>query len=679
MSNSCMYKLLNINLFSIKRATLAILTILFSLPSQSLGQTNTINTNPELNSGINDSILRLKYDSIFVHFEYSNPDSVLYYTKQGLDYFICRNYKPGIAEMLTILAGVYSGEGMLDIAEKAGNEALQINQELNNKLWLANINDVLGVIEGRRGNYGKANKLFFAALKLYEEIKDTGGIVDAYIKLGTATANNNTLEKTLEYYKLGLNLVDKNKNSDLLIFLYNNIGDVYILKKDYPNAVEYLQKALKASEEPQYAQIRLLPLINMGSVYIKTGDTALGLYYTQQAFDLSIKAHLPENQVLILENIAEIKLGNNPRKAIELLDTALQIAERIGVKNLQYEILVKLIDIYKNQGNYQLAFTLLEKQKIIEDSINSADKQHTIANVEAIYGLDKLKAKVLQLELTDQKNLQRRNNILFIVVLLTVILLLALLFLWKTRRINRELSTSEMRLKKLSLVKNKLISIIAHDLIGSIRFMPLALRLSRDEQIAQDEKDGLLKQVEQNAIASYDTLQNMLDWGKAQIQGINIKRTTFNMQDELASVLNFTNVAANYKNITINNNIPSNLVAFADPNHFKFIIRNLISNAIKYTHRNGCIEINARQNNNEIVISVKDTGIGISKDLIPTIFDYPQTSVNGTEDEKGNGIGLKLCKDFVTENGGNIWVESEPNIGAAFYFSLKMKSNTSAA
>lgn len=675
MLHRCICKLFTINLIPVKILFLAFLSLVFLLPTSLHAQTNTINTNPELNSDINDSIRKLQYDSIFVHFEYSNPDSVMYYTKQGLAYFISRNYKPGIAGMLTILAGVYSGEGMLELAEKAGNEALQMTQELNNKLWLANINDVLGVIEGRRGNYGKANKLFFTALKLYEEIKDTNGIVDAYIKLGTATANNNSLEKTLEYYKLGLNLLDKKKNSDLLIFLYNNIGDVYLLKKDYPNAVEYLQKALKASEDPQYAQIRLLPLINLGSVYIKTGDTALGLSYTQQAFDLSIKAHLPENQVLILENIAEIKQGNNPGKAIELLDTALQIAERIGVKNLQYEVLVKLIDIYKNQGNYQVAFTLLEKQKIIEDSINSKDKLHTIANVEAIYGLDKLKAKVLQLELTDQKNLQRRNNILFIVVLLAVILLLALIFLWKTRRINRELSNSEMLLKKSSLVKNKLISIIAHDLIGSIRFMPLALRLSRDEQIARDEKDGLLKQVEQNAIASYDTLQNMLDWGKAQIQGINIKQTTFNMQDELASVLNFTNVAANYKNITIKNNIPSNLVAFADPNHFKFIIRNLVSNAIKYTHRCGCIEINARQDNYEIVISVKDSGIGISKDLIPTIFDYPQTSVNGTEDEKGNGIGLKLCKDFVIENGGKIWVESEPNLGSTFYFSLKAKSN----
>ncbi len=678
MPRRCICNLFTLNCFFFKIILRTILCFAILLPIKLNAQTRTSINNPELNSVINDSILRLQYDSIFVHFEYSNPDSVLYYTKQGLDYFITRNYKPGIAEMLTILAGVYSGEGMLELAEKAGNEALQITQELNNKSWLANINGVLGVIKAKRGNYAKATQLFFTVLKLYEEINDTGGIVDSYIKLGTATANNNNLEKTLEYYNLGLNLVNKNKNRDLLIFLYNNIGDVYILKKDYPNAVEYLQKALKASEEPQYAQIRLLPLINMGSVYIKTGDTALGLYYTQQAFDLSIKAHLPENQVLILENIAEIKLGSNPGKAIELLDTALHIAENIGVKNLQYEVLVKLIDIYKNQGNYQLAFTLLEKQKIIEDSINSAEKQHTIANVEAIYSLDKLKAKVLQLELTDQKNLQRRNNILFIVVLLTVILILALIFLWKTRRINTELSTSEMLLKKSSLVKNKLISIIAHDLIGSIRFMPMALRLSRDESIANDEKDGLLKQVEQNAIASYDTLQNMLDWGKAQIQGINIKQTTFNINEVLASVLSFTNVAANYKNITINNNIPANLEAFADANHFKFIIRNLVSNAIKYTYRNGSIEINAWQNNHEIVISVKDTGIGISKDLIPAIFDYPATSVNGTDDEKGNGIGLKLCKDFVTENGGKIWVDSEPNKGATFYFSLKAKPSTNA-
>ena len=227
-------------------------------------------------------------------------------------------------------------------------------------------------------------------------------------------------------------------------------------------------------------------------------------------------------------------------------------------------------------------------------------------------------------------------------------------------------------MKKASAVKNKLISIIAHDLIGSIRFMPIALGLIRDKSTPREDADALLVNVEQNAIASFETLQNMLDWGKTQIQGVVLDKANFSVTDVTTEVLQFIDIVAQNKQIRVENKIPAGLVVFADINHFKFVIRNLLSNAIKYTNKGGVIQINAKlsDDSSHIIFSVKDNGIGVSANKKAHIFEPYVTSSNGTDNETGNGIGLNLCREFVTENGGRIWMESEENKGSVFYFSL---------
>lgn len=615
------------------------------------------------------------YNKIFLHFEYANPDSVIFYMNEGLSVFTSHKYKKGIAGMLSMLGGTYSTEGMLEIAKKTANEALDIYTGTNDREGIANINNVLGVIEGRSTNYSEATKHFFIALKIYESIKDTNAITDTYIKLGAANEMSGNFEKALEYYNKGLSLLNGKPVSDVTIFLHNNIGNIYFQKNDYTNAVSYLLKALNESEGPAYAQIHILPLQNLGDVYGKMGDTARAISYCEQALAIAAGEHLPEDNARILITIANLKLNKDPDSAIVLLDNAFQTAKRIGEKNIQAEVLKSLIAIYKKKGNYKEAISLLEEEKDLSDSILNINKARAVANVEALYQLDKLNSKIQQLELSQQKQQQKKNGIFIIAILLTVFLYIVIMFLWKTGKLNTELNNREIRLQKASLVKNKLISIIAHDLIGSIRFMPLALRLCKDETIPIAEKNALLTNVEQNAIASFETLQNMLDWGKAQIQGIVLNQSNISVEEISKEVLQFINIAAGNKMISIKNNISPGITVFADPNHFRFIFRNLLSNAIKYTSKNGEITISTEisADGSYVIFSVKDNGVGVSDEMQKSIFEMPGNSTTGTDNEKGNGIGLQLCKEFVIENGGEIWMESELNKGSAFYFSLKAK------
>ena len=208
--------------------------------------------------------------------------------------------------------------------------------------------------------------------------------------------------------------------------------------------------------------------------------------------------------------------------------------------------------------------------------------------------------------------------------------------------------------------------------------MPVALKLCRNTAVAAEEKDGMLNELELNATASYETLQNMLDWGKAQIQGITLNQASINVNEIITEVLVLINIAAAHKHITIHNRIAPATTIYADPDHFRFIIRNLLSNAVKFTPENGHIEITNRPDaaGALMVFSIQDSGPGIPPGRIDTVFESGSIA-DGSSSGNGNGIGLKLCKEFVQENGGTIWASSAPGTGAVFSFSLKSSANQS--
>ena len=621
----------------------------------------------------NDAQRLTAYNNIFNYYEYSNTDSFLYYCKQGLSHFTSNQYKPGIAGMLSNLGAAYSIEGLLDIAMKADEEALNIYTELHDKAGLANTNNILGVIEGRKQNYLEATNHFLTALNIYKDINDTVAISDTYLKLGTANEKSDKLNKALEYYNLALSFYSGKPVNDVVIFLNNNIGLVYSRKNDSANAMKYLILALNESEDAAFAQIHMLPLQNISELYAKMGDTTKSINFAQLALDIAIKEHIEDVRTIILLNLASLYLKSNPAKALNLLKDALQFAEKINDKDMQEQAINSIVKIYKQKGNFKIAFEWQEKQENIEDSVIAVEKARSNANLEAFHSLDQLTYKVQNLEIAEQKQHQKKNELITISLALSIILIIVIYYYLKTKRLNIDLNDREIQINKSSMVKNKLISIIAHDLIGSIGFMPLSLRICKNKLIPEAERDSLLNQVELNAVTCYETLQNMLDWGKAQIQGITLTQSKFNVIEIVLEIMKLVNIAANNKQISINNNINPSLMVFADANHFKFIIRNLLNNAIKFTNIRGEITINAEKNPDSyyIVFSVIDNGIGINEDELNSIFEPLGHTSTGTDNEKGNGIGLNLCKEYVIENGGRIWVESRKNNGSTFYFTLK--------
>ncbi len=260
-------------------------------------------------------------------------------------------------------------------------------------------------------------------------------------------------------------------------------------------------------------------------------------------------------------------------------------------------------------------------------------------------------------------------GVLFLVLL--PLMLIAILMIGGRRYILLHKQVKE--LQKLNEAKDRLFTVIGHDLNSTIKSVQPTIELYRHKHTSEEERQFLLDSIEENAVSAVETLQALLEWGKSQIKGITLSPTYFNASDVIKSKLNLFKVSIRNKGITIVNNLPPETTIHADLNHFRFVLRNLLINAIKFTRINGTIEINAIKYHQPeyVIFSVKDNGTGIERERLKQIFEPFNTSVEGTTNEKGNGIGLLLCKEFVSVNGGQIWVESESGEGTTFYVALK--------
>jgi len=227
----------------------------------------------------------------------------------------------------------------------------------------------------------------------------------------------------------------------------------------------------------------------------------------------------------------------------------------------------------------------------------------------------------------------------------------------------------EKQLRELISTKDKLFSIIAHDLRSPFNAIlglsELLIENTDDAEIAQTEE--YLKIINTSARNTLSLLDNLLAWARSQTGNNIFTPIMTNLHTVISEILGVSRSVALVKNISIKYTHTDDIEVYADVNMLKTILRNLISNAIKYTHTNGEITISATQNDTSTVITVSDNGVGMDEETREKIFDvYTNITTRGTANEKGSGLGLVLCKEFVEQHGGEIVVESELGKGSTF-------------
>ena len=240
-------------------------------------------------------------------------------------------------------------------------------------------------------------------------------------------------------------------------------------------------------------------------------------------------------------------------------------------------------------------------------------------------------------------------------------------------RASLHLSENYKIIKKLNEVKDNVFAVISHDLRGPIGTVKAftELILDKSSNYNYEEIMEFTQLIGKQSSSVINILENLLAWANCERNNVIFSPNKQNLLLALQDNIELLEEAAKQKNIVIINEISHDIIVNYDLNLISTVIRNLISNAIKFTPESGMITIKAKKNNNSIEVSVVDTGVGISPERINTIFSKTSYEVTfGTNAEKGSGLGLKLCKDFVEKHSGKIWVESELNKGSSFIFTL---------
>lgn len=232
-------------------------------------------------------------------------------------------------------------------------------------------------------------------------------------------------------------------------------------------------------------------------------------------------------------------------------------------------------------------------------------------------------------------------------------------------------------LLRLNAAKDKFFSIIAHDLknpfsaiIGSSELL-----LSRVEKNEIQEIDKYAKIINQSSNKALDLLLNLMEWSQIQTGHMKYVPEYFDVKFLVEEAIDLLGCNAEEKSILIQNNIPDGTIVYADKTVISIVLRNLISNALKYTNVNGLVQISSKKQEGELIISINDNGVGIAKEVLYKLFQIDGViSTPGTQKEKGTGLGLILCREYLEKNKGVIWVQSELNVGAKFFFSLPIQS-----
>jgi len=488
--------------------------------------------------------------------------------------------------------------------------------------------------------------------------------------------------------KVSFKLDDKEGNP----YALDEIGDVMLRIGKYDSALIYLQQSLKETNhllslnpENIVKELRTKTLIKIAKVYsaLKEYDNALAYY------DSTSRLHeLTNNQY----GIAEVELGRgtlflNRQNFVEAenhIDIALESAKKINAKILEINCYNELAKLWELKGDFKQSLEFFKKYKFLNDSLFSEEMQQklfrdqvrfaTASKDEQIQSLTRLE----EFRKTEIKRQEFISNVLVVVMALVVILLVTVYRSGQRRkRINtlllqhqEEMEKRSVELEQLNQVKDKFFSIISHDLRSPISALAGLLDLMDKGAIHSDELPMAIKELRIRFNHTRTLLNNLLDWTLLQMDKINLqpaKISLKNLADENIELIQ----SLQSKEIKLTNSVSPTAFAHADSNTINLVIRNLISNALKFTNEGGEIKIASEEQKNEWVISVSDNGVGMKPEVVNMLFDKINPySTRGTANEKGTGLGLILCKEFVEKNNGRIWVESKEGQGSTFWFTL---------
>ncbi len=523
------------------------------------------------------------------------------------------------------------------------------------------------------GNYDKSVDFLEQAANWNEKEKDQTVLALILNETGRVNAAHGKVDAALENFELALEYARKlgqlSREADALFY----VAQLLSSKGNHEEALLKHKESLKIKRLLKDKRKEAISLTEIGEIYrqMKNEERALANHVAA----LEIRQSLKDKRGLAesYNNIGVLYFQQKDfKRAIFNIELALAAGREAQDQDQTRRSYDYLSYCYKERKDFKAALEYRELFLAMQELIQAEKNERHLLETQSRYVIVKKESEISKLE-TDREQREKiiaaqnkLRNFLVLLMMLGAIIALLIVFLYFLKR------RSNYKLQELNNTKDKLFSIIGHDLKGPLNSLTSfsSLLLNHADMLSKEEIKTLSADLDKSLKNLLALLENLLEWSQSQSGNIDFKKEVFDITLTLTENVELLMGQAQNKKISIVNESKSNLMVNAHRHSINTVVRNLLSNAIKFTPENGIITLNVKQGE-QLIVSVTDTGVGMSAVTIQKLFRLgTKHSTLGTSKEKGTGLGLILCKDFVEKNGGTINVESQEGRGSRFYFTV---------
>ncbi len=587
----------------------------------------------------------------------------------------------------------YNSMGKLDSAISNYKKSLEIYKKINGNSRVSAIYTNLGIIYDVKGDYELAIDYYFKSYELDKFLKRKNVLAADLNNIGQLFETIELHDKAKEYLQKSINLSIESKDNKSLRYSYQSLATVYLNENRVNEALVILRKSLVIILKTTPLDIETLSLnyADLARVYLLKNNLDSAQFYLNKSYKYSNKLLYSQAYALVYQ----ARLFNQRKafyKARNTVKKGIIIADEIKSLPLKLLLLKELKISYENTKQFQKAF---ETQKL-ENSINSKlNSGRIIQKITALLlTIDFEKKADIKTAIRNKENIVTQNKLtnknfflsLFIIISLFTVIISIILFLnHKKQKVinelliikNEEISKNQSEIKlqsdallELNQTKDKLFTIISHDLRKPISQLSSIINLLENNLLNREEIEYIIPSVSKNVKQTSELLDSLLFWAKSQMKGFTLKIKEIDLRNFADQNLTTLLSNAKEKNITFVNDIPQGLLIKLDLHLLNVVFRNLVNNAIKFSNLNSEITILYKEELKSYLITIKDSGAGMSEKQLKELFTPKSKSTLGTRNEVGSGLGLIFCKDLIEKSGGQISVKSVLNQGSEFSFSI---------
>jgi two-component system sensor histidine kinase/response regulator len=583
-----------------------------------------------------------------------------------------------------------------DTALKYADEAYALAHEVDYPKGKAVALGNMGWIYYRKSDYVKALQLSIESMKIAEQLGDKAEMARAMNSIASVSYEQKQFTKSLMEFKRALVLGNESNEVKVISRTLNNIAYLFLSVDNQVDSAEvYAKKAIAYTEQHKDNYLTAFGLRTLGDIMVsrKQYDEALATY--QQSIALAEQGQNNSMKAATLHRVAKVQLLLGDRgRAIELLKQNALEAKRLGYLEELERTYKLLSQIYSEEGRMKEAYAYLNEYTLLHDTIFNKQNSRQIALLQNQFDLHMKQAQIELLtkeaDLKQEEIGSQRMQLYAMILGASCVLLLVVVILGAYQKVKRtngelqlqkeelarknlEINEKSLELSSLVNTKDKLFSIIGHDFRSPLHSLKGMLELVSKKTISPQEFDRFSGDLKKKIDSVYDNLDNILNWSVSQLQGIKARPVPVNPGLLVSEVFDLHGEIARVKKVYLSNDISESIEVYADKDQLRLVIRNLVSNALKFTPAGGYVRVWGQARGQKAIIYVQDSGVGIAAaDLGKLFVKESPWSATGTNNEKGLGLGLLLCKEFIESNNGSLEVKSEPGVGSTVSFSLPL-------